>query len=139
MKNWITSTKIYSVRFRLMLFLITVISLIIAISMTAIIGLNNTYNSLSNLRDRSLNQMFSSMTLGVKTAQISTYAKRLTQTTSALEYQGESKSLTHHAEELQTYSSKPNNPLRNPMKFSLKLFIILIYLKKCTRFIIANP
>ncbi|MCQ9120787.1 hybrid sensor histidine kinase/response regulator [Rodentibacter pneumotropicus] len=114
MKNWITSTKIYSVRFRLMLFLITVISLIIAISMTAIIGLNNTYNSLSNLRDRSLNQMFSSMTLGVKTAQISTYAKRLTQTTSALEYQGESKSLTHHAEELQNLLKQAKQSTAEP-------------------------
>lgn len=104
MKNWKTSffTKPYSVRFRLMLFLITAIFLIIVISMTAIIGLNSTYHSLSNLRDSSLNQMFSSMTLGVKTAQISTYAKRLTQTTRALEYQEESKTLALHAEQLQT-------------------------------------
>ncbi|GJH42352.1 ATP-binding protein [Pasteurella canis] len=104
MKNWKTSffTKPYSVRFRLMLFLITAIFLIIVISMTAIMGLNSTYQSLSNLRDRSLNQMFSSMTLGVKTAQIATYAKRLTQTTRALEYQEESKTLALHAEQLQT-------------------------------------
>ncbi|MDO5054810.1 MAG: ATP-binding protein [Pasteurella oralis] len=104
MKNWKNTffTKSYSVRFRLMLFLITAIFLIIVISMTAIIGLNSTYNSLSNLRDRSLTQMFSSMTLGVKTAQISTYAKRLTQTTRALEYQEESKALTLHAQQLQT-------------------------------------
>lgn len=104
MKNWKTSffAKPYSVRFRLMLFLITAIFLILVISVTAIIGLNSTYNSLSHLRDRSLNQMFSSMTLGVKTAQISTYAKRLTQTTRALEYQEESKALALHAEQLQT-------------------------------------
>ncbi|MGY4677875.1 ATP-binding protein [Pasteurella sp. P03HT] len=104
MKNWKTSffAKPYSVRFRLMLFLITAIFLILVISITAIIGLNSTYNALSNLRDRSLNQMFSSMTLGVKTAQISTYAKRLTQTTRALEYQEESKALALHAEQLQT-------------------------------------
>ncbi|QLB12973.1 phospho-acceptor domain-containing protein [Bisgaardia hudsonensis] len=94
-------SKPYSVRFRLVFFLIIAISLIIFISTTAIVGLNTTYNSLSDLRDRSLNQMFSSMILGVKTAQISTYAKRLTQTMGALEYQEESKALALHTKQLQ--------------------------------------
>lgn len=67
-------TKPYSVRWRLIIFVIMAVLLVISISFTAVIGLNNTYNSLSNLRDRSLNQMFFSMTLGVKTTQISTYA-----------------------------------------------------------------
>ncbi len=51
-------TKRYSVRVRLILFVIFAVLLVISISFTAVIGLNNTYNSLSNLRDRSLNQMF---------------------------------------------------------------------------------
>lgn len=93
--------KHYSVRFRLMIFLVIVTFFISLISITAVISLNTTYQSLSDLRDRSLNQMFSSMTLGVKTAQISTYAKRLTQTTEALAYKEESKALAKHAEELQ--------------------------------------
>nr|WP_231739388.1 histidine kinase dimerization/phospho-acceptor domain-containing protein [Pasteurella multocida] len=120
MKNWKTSffTKPYSVRFRLMLFLITAIFLIVVISMTAIIGLNSTYHSLSNLRDRSLNQMFSSMTLGVKTAQISTYAKRLTQTTRALEYQEESKTLAHHAEQLQMLLTQAKQSTPEDQRFA---------------------
>lgn len=120
MKNWKTSffTKPYSVRFRLMLFLITAIFLIVVISMTAIIGLNSTYHSLSNLRNSSLNQMFSSMTLGVKTAQISTYAKRLTQTTRALEYQEESKTLAHHAEQLQMLLTQAKQSTPEDQRFA---------------------
>ncbi|MGC6405851.1 ATP-binding protein [Bisgaard Taxon 45] len=110
--------KSYSVRFRLVIFLITAIFLIIFISGTAIIGLNSTYKALSNLRDSSLNQMFSSMTLGVKTAQISTYAKRLTQTTGALEYQEESKTLAHHAEQLQMLLSKAKLSTPQDPRFS---------------------
>ncbi|STO55009.1 integral membrane sensor hybrid histidine kinase [Canicola haemoglobinophilus] len=94
-------SKPYSVRFRLIFFLIIAIFLIIFISSTAILGQNNTYRSLTNLRDRSINQMFSSMTLGVKTAQISTYATRLNQSINALEYQAESEQLAKHAEQLQ--------------------------------------
>ncbi|HDR1310235.1 TPA: response regulator [Pasteurella multocida] len=121
MKRFFTSAflpKPYSVRFRLVIFLITAIFLIIFISGTAIIGLNSTYNALSNLRDSSLNQMFSSMTLGVKTAQISTYAKRLTQTTRALEYQEESKTLAHHAEQLQMLLTQAKQSTPEDQRFA---------------------
>ena len=89
-------TKPYSVRLRLVIFVIMAVLLVVSISFTAVIGLNNTYNSLSNLRDRSLNQMFFSMTLGVKTTQISTYATRLSQTIRALEYKEASAQLEQH-------------------------------------------
>ncbi|SUU34271.1 Uncharacterised protein [Actinobacillus seminis] len=89
-------TKRYSVRWRLITFVIMAVLLVISISFTSVIGLNNTYNSLSNLRDRSLNQMFFSMTLGVKTTQISTYATRLSQTIRALEYKEASEQLSNH-------------------------------------------
>lgn len=89
-------TKPYSVRLRLVIFVIMAVLLVVSISFTAVIGLNNTYNSLSNLRDRSLNQMFFSMTLGVKTTQISTYAIRLSQTIRALEYKEASAQLEQH-------------------------------------------
>ncbi|TCP91234.1 signal transduction histidine kinase [Cricetibacter osteomyelitidis] len=94
-------SKHYGVRLRLFAFVIWAILLVIFISITAIIGLNNTYNSLSDLREKSLNQMFSSMTLGVKTAQISTYATRLNQTINALQYKEESELLAQHAQQLQ--------------------------------------
>lgn len=93
-------TKRYSVRVRLILFVIVAVLLVISISFTAVIGLNNTYNSLSNLRDRSLNQMFFSMTLGVKTTQISTYATRLSQTIRALEYKEASEQLEQHIQQV---------------------------------------
>ncbi len=89
-------TKPYGVRWRLIIFVIMAVLLVISISFTAVIGLNNTYNSLSNLRDRSLNQMFFSMTLGVKTTQISTYATRLSQTIRALEYKEAAEQLSKH-------------------------------------------
>ncbi len=89
-------TKPYSVRWRLIIFVIMAVLLVISISFTAVSGLNNTYNSLSNLRDRSLNQMFFSMTLGVKTTQISTYATRLSQTIRALEYKEAAEQLSKH-------------------------------------------
>lgn len=106
MLNFSLFSKHYSVRFRLVVFLLIAIFLISFISVTAVVGLNSTYNSLTNLRDRSLNQMFSTMTLGVKTAQIATYAKRLTQTTEALEYQAESEALANHTKQLQTLLSQ---------------------------------
>lgn len=80
-------------RWRLITFVIMAVLLVISISFTSVIGLNNTYNSLSNLRDESLNQMFFSMTLGVKTTQISTYAILLSQTIRALEYKEASEQL----------------------------------------------
>lgn len=100
MNKLIFSNHSYSVRFRLITFLITAILLIAFISTTAIWGLNTTYNALSDLRDRSLNQMFSTMTLGVKTAQISTYATKLNQVTKALEYQAESRTLAQQFTQL---------------------------------------
>ncbi|PJG84850.1 hybrid sensor histidine kinase/response regulator [Conservatibacter flavescens] len=99
-------SKYYSVRSRLFTFVITAILLVIFISLTAIIGLNSTYNSLSDLRDRSLNQMFFTMTLGIKTAQISTYSTRLTQIINALEYKEESRLLTEHVNQLHTLLSQ---------------------------------
>ncbi|TNH24443.1 ATP-binding protein [Testudinibacter sp. TR-2022] len=93
-------TRRYTVKLRLTLFVMVAIVLVILISVSAVIGLNNTYNSLSNLRDRSLNQMFSSMTLGVKTSQISTYSTRLSQTIRALEYKEASDQLERHIQQV---------------------------------------
>lgn len=93
-------TKGYSVRVRLVLFVIATVLLVCFISLSAVIGLNSTYNSLSDLRDRSQNQMLLSMTLGVKTTQISTYATRLSQTIRALEYQEASNQLERRIEQV---------------------------------------
>ncbi|TNG94021.1 hybrid sensor histidine kinase/response regulator, partial [Pasteurellaceae bacterium UScroc12] len=93
-------TRRYTVKLRLTLFVMVAIVLVTLISVSAVIGLNNTYNSLSNLRDRSLNQMFSSMTLGVKTSQISTYSTRLSQTIRALEYKEASDQLERHIQQV---------------------------------------
>ncbi|MDO4698786.1 MAG: ATP-binding protein [Pasteurellaceae bacterium] len=93
-------SKGYSVKLRLILFVITAVALVLFISLSAVIGLNNTYHGLSNLRDRSQNQMLMSMTLGVKTTQISTYAIRLSQTIRALEYQEASNQLERHLEQV---------------------------------------
>lgn len=90
----------YSVRARLIAFLIAAVCLVVFISLTAIVGLSHTYNALNELRDKTLEQMFSSMTLGVKTAQISTYATRLTQTVEAMEYKEESARLAEQAAQL---------------------------------------
>lgn len=93
-------TKGYSVRLRLVLFVAAAILLVLFIGLSAVVGLNSTYNSLSNLRDRSQNQLLMSMTLGVKTTQISTYATRLSQTIRALEYQQASMQLEQHIEQV---------------------------------------
>ncbi len=105
-------TKRYSVRVRLILFVIVAVLLVVSISFTAVIGLNNTYNSLSNLRDRSLNQMFFSMTLGVKTTQISTYATRLSQTIRALEYKEASEQLEQHIQQVHALLDKMKKSTR---------------------------
>ncbi|WP_444335313.1 ATP-binding protein [Necropsobacter rosorum] len=93
-------TKRYTVKVRLIFFVFMAIFLIVLISFSAVIGLSNTYHSLSNLRDRSLNQLFSSMTLGVKTSQISTYSTRLSQTIRALEYKEASEQLEQHIQQV---------------------------------------
>lgn len=90
----------HSVRLRLIAFVIVAVLLVASISFTAIMGLNTTHNALSNLRDRTLNQMFFSMTLGVKTTQISTYATQLSQTVRALEYQESSEQLARHIQQV---------------------------------------
>ena len=116
------SAKPYSVRLRLIIFVIMAVLLVISISFTAVIGLNNTYQSLSNLRDRSLNQMFFSMTLGVKTTQISTYATRLSQTIRALEYQEASVQLEQHIQQvhhLLTEIKKHTNPEEGYLFFDI--------------------
>ncbi|WP_439234264.1 ATP-binding protein [Lonepinella koalarum] len=74
--------------------------LVMLISLSAIIGLNNSSRSLSELREGSLSQMLSSMTLGVKTSQISTYSLRLSQTIRALEYKEASEQLEQHIDQL---------------------------------------
>lgn len=97
-----TSLFAAGIRRRLLLFLLTAVLFIVLISVTAVVGLTRTYGSLADLRDRALGQMFSSMILGVKTAQISTYATRLSQTIDALKYQEESRLLAAQAGELHT-------------------------------------
>ncbi|MDP8162720.1 ATP-binding protein [Pasteurella skyensis] len=99
-------TNGYNVRFRLIIFVILTIIFISFISVTAILGLNNTYNSLSDLRSRSQNQIFFSMTLGVKTAQISSYSTRLIQTMNALEYKEQSQQLSLYTDELRHFLSQ---------------------------------
>ena len=64
LKNTFLNTS-YSVRLRLIAFVTVAVLLVVSISFTAIMGLNTTHHSLSNLRDKTLNQMFFSMTLGV--------------------------------------------------------------------------
>lgn len=95
-KKW----RFHSVRLRLIVFVVIAIFLVVSMSLTAVIGLNSTYHSLSNLRDRSLNQMFFSMTLGVKTTQISTYTSKLNQTVRALEYKQASEQLENHIQKV---------------------------------------
>ncbi|MDG6881500.1 Blue-light-activated protein [Phocoenobacter uteri] len=99
-------TNGYNVKFRLIAFVILTIIFISFISITAILGLNNTYDSLSDLRSRSQNQIFFSMTLGVKTAQISSYSTRLIQTMNALEYKEQSQQLSLYADELRQFLSQ---------------------------------
>lgn len=94
-------SKGYSARTKLSIFITLVVLLITVLCFTAIIGLNKTNDSLSKLRGSSLNQIFLAMSLGVKTAQISTYATRLTQTNQSLQYQAESASLKQEADKLQ--------------------------------------
>ncbi|MCK3655087.1 hybrid sensor histidine kinase/response regulator [Pasteurellaceae bacterium Macca] len=114
-------TKGYSVRMRLVLFVITAVLLVLFISLSAVIGLNNTYHSLSDLRDRSQNQLLLSMTLGVKTTQISTYATRLSQTIRALEYQEASNQLEQHIEQVHHLlkDAKLTNQHPREQRFSL--------------------
>lgn len=90
----------YSVRLRLVLFVVTAVLLVIFTSLSAVIGLSNTYDAFSDLRDRSQNQMLLSMTLGIKTTQISAYATRLNQTIRALEYKEASCQLERHIEQV---------------------------------------
>ena len=99
LKNTFLNTS-YSVRLRLIAFVTVAVLLVVSISFTAIMGLNTTHHSLSNLRDKTLNQMFFSMTLGVKTTQISTYATQLSQTVRALEYKESSEQLAHHIQQV---------------------------------------
>lgn len=99
LKNTFLNTS-YSVRLRLIAFVTVAVLLVVSISFTAIMGLNTTHHSLSNLRDKTLNQMFFSMTLGVKTTQISTYATQLSQTVRALEYKESSEQLVHHIQQV---------------------------------------
>ncbi|MDP8052226.1 ATP-binding protein [Pasteurella atlantica] len=99
-------TNGYNVKFRLVVFIILTIIFISFISITAILGLNNTYDSLSDLRSRSQNQIFFSMTLGVKTAEISSYSTRLIQTMNALEYKEQSQQLSLYADELRQFLSQ---------------------------------
>ncbi|MBS9782972.1 MAG: response regulator [Pasteurella sp.] len=106
-------TNGYNVKFRLIIFVILTIIFISFISITAILGLNNTYNSLSELRSRSQNQIFFSMTLGVKTAQISSYSTRLIQTMNALEYKEQSQQLSLYADELRQFLSQLNLDVSN--------------------------
>ncbi|WP_439240259.1 ATP-binding protein [Lonepinella sp. BR2474] len=102
MWNFITSifTKRYTVKLKLTLFVVTAICLVGLISLSAIIGLNNSSRSLSDLRENALNHIFSSMTLGVKTSQIATYSLRLSQTIRALEYKEASEQLEQHIQQL---------------------------------------
>ncbi|WP_075320152.1 ATP-binding protein [Histophilus somni] len=97
------STHSYGVRLRLIVFVLVAVFLIFSISVMSVFGLNSSHNALSNLRDRSMNQMFFSMSLGIKTTQISTYANKLRQTFRALEYQEASKQLAQHIEQVHHY------------------------------------
>lgn len=96
----------HSVRLRLIAFVVVAVLLIFSISVMSVAGLNSSHNAMSNLRDRSLNQMFFSMNLGVKTTQISTYANKLRQTVRALEYQEASNQLAHHLQQVHHYLEK---------------------------------
>lgn len=106
MLNKFFFTQSYSVRLRLIAFVVLAVLLVFSISMMSVVGLNSSHNAVSNLRDRSLNQMFFSMTLGVKTTQISTYANKLRQTTQALEYQEASAQLAQHLQQVHHYLEK---------------------------------
>lgn len=97
------STHSYGVRLRLIVFVLVAVFLIFSINVMSVFGLNSSHNALSNLRDRSMNQMFFSMSLGIKTTQISTYANKLRQTFRALEYQEASKQLAQHIEQVHHY------------------------------------
>lgn len=106
MLNKLFFNRSHSVRLRLIAFVVVAVFLIFSISLMSVVGLNSSHNALSNLRDRSLNQMFFSMNLGVKTTQISTYANKLRQTVQALEYQEASKQLAQHIEQVHHYLEK---------------------------------
>lgn len=95
--------KSYSVKLRLITFVVITVLLVSSISIMSVVGLNSTYHSLSNLRERSLSQMFLSMTLGVKITQISTYANRLRETVRALEYKEASTQLAQHLQQVHHY------------------------------------
>lgn len=97
------SKKTYSVKLRLIAFVALAVLLVSSISIMSAAGLHSTYHSLSNLRERSLSQMFLSMTLGVKITQISTYANRLRETVRALEYQEASAQLASHLQQVHQY------------------------------------
>lgn len=120
----------YSVKSKLSIFLLLVVLLVILICTTAIIGLNKTNDSLSKLRGSSLNQIFLAMSLGIKTAQISTYATRLTQTNHALQYQAESASLKQEAEKLQILLSEMGNVMQQHNDFKNMAANITILEKK---------
>lgn len=111
-----------SVRARLVGFVCLAILLVGLISASAWFGLNHTYQSLADLKQKTQQQMLFAMTLGVKTTQISAYALRLSQSARALEYQESARQLEHHLSQIhELLKSAHQHALANPAEQFLEL------------------